>query len=419
MKFGKIVCTAALLGASYLGADDLRKDEGVTTIRESIGNVVLIEHAVAQIRAGHIFLDSRTAAAKNSSAAALGGHIHLRSKRYFGILAAAELYTVQDMGIQRSDPAEINGDFFGTRKSGYSTLSQAYIDAEWGGTRFKAGRQLIDTPHADSDDIRMMPNYFMAYTLTNTDIEALTLTAGKIGRMAGWENGGDASKFLNIGRAFGAAEETDGIYFASALYSGWDESVLQAWLYRISDIANLLYLEAARELYTEKSHTVIGIQYEKAAGSGRELLGTIDSSTWGVTAQMRLLQSGLLFTAAFNRASGAGGAFGSLGGGPFFTSLEDQTLDAIGTAGRAWIAGVSYDFSQFGIEGLEAGTAYGSFRADDSSVYNTAETDLTLTYELSDALSLTAACAFVNDKTLLDTDYTQFRFVANYNFRGP
>ncbi|BBG66387.1 hypothetical protein NNO_1684 [Hydrogenimonas sp.] len=410
--------TLAALAISNVAADDLNKEVGITTVREGIGEVLMLEHTIAQIRAGYISVESSADSVRDRSAVAAGGHIHLQTKRFYGLYAAAELYTVQDMGLQRSDPDSVEGTFFDAKSSGFSTLSQSYVDAAWGKTEIRAGRQMIDTPHADSDDIRMMPNYFTAYTVTNRDIEDVTLTAGKIEQMAGWENGVDASKFVNVGRSFGSAEDTDGIFFLSALYAGLEDSVLQAWYYDISDIARVLYIEAAHEFYTGPAHTVVGLQLDRAKGEGRELLGETDSLTWGLSIQVNFKKSGLGLIGAYNRENGEG-AFGSLGGGPFFTSLEDQTLDAVGAKGRAWIAGISYDFSNIGIEGLYAETVYGSFRADDAALYETGETDLSVSYNLSDRLSVTAAYAFIDDKTASNEDYSQFRLIANYNFRSP
>ncbi len=412
----RVSAAALVLFASFAGADDLSKEEGVTTIREKIGGVLMLEHALAQIRAGYIALNPHSGSLQSRSAVAAGGHVHLQTKRFYGIMGAAELYTVQDMGVQKSDPNRIEPTFFDAEKSGFSTLSQAYIDALWGGTEIKAGRQMLDTPHADSDDIRMMPNYFTAYTITNSDIESVTLTVGKIEQMAGWENGIDASRFVNVGRSFGAAEPNDGIYFASALYAGPEDRVIQAWYYDITDIADLFYIEAAHELYGRNTHTVIGLQLDRATGKGRKLLGETDSLTWGISAQVSFKEIGLVATGAYNRDSGSG-AFGSLGGGPFFTSLEDQTLDAVGAKGRAWIAGVSYDFSNSGVEGMESRLSFGSFKADESSLYETFETDIAIAYEISESLNITAAYAFVDDKTEDNEDYSQFRFIADYNFR--
>jgi len=90
----------------------------------------------------------------------------------------------------------------------------------------------------------MIPNYFEAYTVTNTNISDLTLTAGFIRKMAGWENGVDASKFVNIGDTLGS-EAIDGVFYAAALYDGMKDLSLSFWYYHYEDIANVYYGEAA------------------------------------------------------------------------------------------------------------------------------------------------------------------------------
>ena len=106
----------------------------------------------------------------------------------------------------------------------------------------------------------------------------------------------------------------------------------------------------------------------------------------------------------------------SLGGGAFFTSMEDQTLDAIGSSGKAWMAGAGYHFEAIGIDGLIAAIAYGDFKADKSSLYESNEIDAIIDYTFSDKFSLTAAFASVNFKMSGTEDYKQFRVVSNYNF---
>ncbi len=405
-----------LLSSSHVTADDLRPQEGVTTIRERIGEIFAIDHTDTQLRAGYICRNSPDGS-MDSDALAVGGHLHLETKRYGGILAAAELYTVQDMGVQNSDPQKIDPDFFGNDKEGFSTLSQAYLDALWGNTRIVAGRQMLNTPHADSDDIRMMPNYFMAYTVSNNDIESLTLRAGKILKMAGWENGGNPEKFVNIQQAFGTDGTNGGIYYLSALYNGFYDTVLQAWYYNIPDIAELLYLEGAKEFYSDRYHTVIGFQYENAADTGEKLLGDYDSSTWGGTLQLNIVELRVFATLSFNRTEGAGGAFRSLGGGPFFTSLEELTLDTIGAPGYAWTSSISYDMTQSDIEGLRTTLAYGQFRADEHADFDASELDLTINYAFTDRLDIAAAYAYIDDKADITGDYSLVRVILNYNFR--
>ena len=86
--------------------------------------------------------------------------------------------------------------------------------------------------------------------------------------------------------------------------------------------------------------------------------------------------------------------------------MEDQTLDAIDTKGRAWSASAIYDFADLGFEGFNSSLSYGSFKANDSALYNTIETDITLSYDVSNRLGITLAYALIDDRTASNDDYT-------------
>ena len=397
-------------------AQELPKESiEITTIRGVLGKVEPLEHTTGQLRVGYIDLNMKGSDTDlDSHAFAVGGHIHLDSKRWRGIMIGVEGYFVEDLGLRNDNPNNINDDFFDADKEGFATLSQAFIDGKWGNTEIKIGRQMIDTPHADSDDIRMMPNYFMAYLLTNTDCEGLTLTLGQIDRMAGWENGVDAKKFVPVEKTLGSDEKTNGIYLASAVYEGFENLTIQAWYYDIDDIADLLYLEVGYKLSTAWADLTVGIQYDTAKKRGKALLGDIDSQTWGVSVEAAFA-NGLTLLAAYNADHGDTGAFVSLGGGPFFTSLEDQTLDAVGQKGKAWIAGAGYDFAQLGLEGLNMGVVYGRFAADKKEAYETTEIDIAARFAAGH-FNLTTAYALIDDRTAADRDKGQFRLIVEYGF---
>ncbi|NPA29329.1 MAG: OprD family porin [Epsilonproteobacteria bacterium] len=412
--FSTLLLTAAV--TLPLAAGESTTPVEITTVRGVLSKVEPLEHTTGQIRAGYIDLKMNRCDSHNN-AFAVGGHVHLNSKRWQGMMVGVEGYFVEDLGLQSNNPDKVNGDFFDKDKEGFATLSQAFIDGKWGNTEIKIGRQMIDTPHADSDDIRMMPNYFTAYLLINTDCEGLTLTLGQIDQMAGWENGVDAKKFVPVEKTLGSDKKTDGIYLVSAVYKGFEKLTLQAWYYDIDDIANVIYLEAGYELPTDWATLTFGVQYDTAKERGDEVLGDIDSRTWGVSVETAF-ENGLTLLTAYNADHGDTGAFGSLGGGPFFTSLEDQTLDAVGQKGDAWIAGAGYDLAGLGLEGLNMGVVYGRFAADKTDDYETAETDIALKYVIGERFTATLAYALIDDKTDADEDYEQFRVILNYNFKA-
>jgi len=387
----------------------------ITSVRGVLGEYDLMQHTKGQIRAGYITFSEDSAS--RTSSYALAGHYHFNTKRWNGLMVGAEAYTVLNMGINQN-PLNINPDFFDAGNKSFIILSQAYLDGKWGNSEIKLGRQTLDTPHADSDDIRMMPNYFEAYTITNTDIDDLTLTAGLMRKMAGWENGINSAKFVNVSETLGTSEESDGIYYASVSYEGIEDLSLSLWYYNYNDIANVIYAEAGYSYNFAKETTLtLGLQYDSSKETGAALLGKQDANTFGISMELASEAIGVHILAAYNQDNGETGAMGlSLGGGAFFTSMEDQTLDAIGAPGSAWIIGAGFHFEAIGIEGLNAGVAYGNFKADDASLYESNEIDAVIDYSLNDKVSVTAAFASVDFKMNGVEDYDQFRVIANYNF---
>jgi hypothetical protein len=392
---------------------DSNKTENAVSYRDAAGMARSARHINGEIRAGFIDLNMRkNSADTDSSALALGGHLHLNTQRWHGVMLGLEGYLILDAGFF----SEKNPDFFDKDGDSFALLSQAYLDGEWGNISLRIGRQLLDTPHADSDDIRMMPNYFSAAVVTCTAAENLIFTLGHIDRMAGWENSTDASRFVPVEEALGADSDTYGIFMLSALYEGIENISLEGWYYLMDDIADVIYLEAAFE--SEISHTrlKLGLQYDTASGRGRELLSDIKSETLGLSVEVGFEDTGIVLFGAYNLEYGSTGAFASLGGGPFFTSMEDQTMDAIGCAGSAWAGGIVYDLGKIGLNGIKGALFAGRFVANDPDDYDTTEIDITAEYEYGKNISVTAALAMINDLTAADQDRTQFRMIMNYSF---
>ncbi len=410
-----------------------KSTEGVDprSYRDIVGRDDAAVHSKAQLRAGYINLDPT--GAPSAESAAIGGHMHLYSRRYMGIMAGVEGYFVKDLGSSLRD----NPDFFDNDGDSFALLSQAYLDGKWGKTSLRIGRQSLDTPHADSDDIRMMPNYFSAALLTNRDIEGLTLRLAQIDRMAGWENTIDSSHFVpvedilgatkdtkprtypehdRVEDILGATKDTKGITMLSAVYESESGFTLQGWFYRIYDIADLGYFEFGYETMISDIALTIGLQYDRAVDCQSSLTGTVDSSTFGVSVEAAVGDTGLSLLAAYNREFGSTGAYGSLGGGPFFTSLEDQTIDAIGAKGYAWVTGVGYDLSAMGVKGVQAGLIYGRFKADTPGLYDSAETDIVIEYKSKGHIDTTIAYSSVEDKLTGRGSHEQIRILINYSF---
>ena len=83
-------------------------------------------------------------------------------------------------------------------------------------------------------------SYNIDYRITNTDVDHLTLSAGFIDQIAGWENGVDSSDFVDVSETLGVDQKTDGIYYAAATYEGIKDLSLSLWYYNYHDIAHVL-----------------------------------------------------------------------------------------------------------------------------------------------------------------------------------
>ena len=380
-----------------------------------MGENDILEHSKGQLKLGYITFSQDDTLSQN--AYAMAGHFHFNTKRWNSFMVGAEVYTVLNLGVNQNFH-NVNGDFFDDNKKSFILISQAYLNWKTCNTEIKLGRQLLDTPHADSDDIRMMPNYFEAYTITNTDIDNLTLTAGFINKMAGWENGVNSAEFIDVSETLGVNQNIDGIYYASASYEGIKNISLNLWYYNYNDIANIIYAEVGYTYSLFKNSSItMGLQFDSSHETGMALLGEQDAQTYGISLEAVFTDMGITVLTAYNQDNGETGATSlSLGGGSFFTSMEDQTLDAIGSSGKAWIIGTAYSFEHIGIEGLNVGVAYGNFEADDDSLYKSSEVDAIAEYSTNDKFSLTVAFASVDFKMAGAEDYNQFRVIGNYNF---
>ena len=400
--------------------DETQELVDVQSVRNVLTSFDPMEHTNGQIRLGYITSNDTS---PRKSAYALGGHYDFATKRWEGIKLGLAAYSVLNLGISQN-PSHVHSDFFNAQGNSYILLSEAHLDAHWGKTNIILGRQIVNTPHADGDDNRMMPNYFEAYTLTNTDIENVILNAGFITKMAGSGNNVDTSKFVNIHQTFDIQNQDDGsIYYASATYTGIKDLSLTFWYYHYKDIANVIYTEGGYTHTLQKDiELTFGIQYNQSAQSGVSLLGIQEARTYGLSAEAKFNQVGLTVLSAYNKDNGSGAVGLSLGGGPLFTSMEDQTLDVLGASGKVWMIGAGYAMEYVGVNGLTLGLAYAKFQAEDASVYSSNEINAIMEYTWNDKLTFVTVYASIDFDAGRDVnnnplnDYQLFRLIGKYNF---
>ena len=240
---------------------------------------------------------------QKSHAAAIGGRITTTIPVWRGLRAGGTAYTSQKSG------AGENGEFFSSDGDGYSIVGQAWIAAEFGGNTLKAGRFSLETPHADSDDIRMIPNNFQGVLFTNASLPGATFHAIHLDKWSGVDS--------DTPEKFTALSGGGGVNAIGVVYDGIENLSLQAWHYDASDFARLTYAEA---LY-ESGHYQFGVQLGWQSNRAADKSGP-DATINGLMAGASI--GDFTFTAAYNKVFGT--ATNGFGGGPWFTSADDHTI---------------------------------------------------------------------------------------------
>ena len=336
---------------------------GAENLKEIFSNI----STEGQVRLGVIRTEDDND--KRASTVSLGGSLGAKTDPLKGISLGAKFYTTNALFGRDNE-----GMFLDSHNDSYSIVGEAYIQADLGKTTIKAGRQIIDTPYADSDDIGMIPDIFEGYTLVNRDIADTTVILASLDKWAGVDSD-IPEKFTNL------QESSDAMLIASVIYEGIENTTLQAWHYRLDD-ANFNYFEAGYE--TEQFN--LGFQYTDQDN---------DNTAFGLQAGVNI--GDLAVTTAYNKVSGR--VSNGFGGGPFFTSAEDHTIEIEEHDQEGILLSAKY-----AIDRLTLGVTHANFEKGEN------DTDYIASYAVNDNHSLDLIYSDMYD------DGNMVRFFANYNF---
>ncbi len=169
---------------------------------------------------------------------AMGGKLHIETAPIHGISLGSSFYTSNSFGS--SDNRGLV-PFLGEVANSYIILGEAYLKVAFENTTLTLGRQEIETPFAQVDDIGMVPNTFESYVLENKDLPDTTLFIGQIQKMSGV----DAKVIDQFTRVNG----TNNMQVVGLTYEGIKDLNLNAWYYYLknADIDSIAYMEATYE----------------------------------------------------------------------------------------------------------------------------------------------------------------------------
>lgn len=361
-----------------------------------------------QIRLGYVDQQNDADGVPNTYATSLGGQLKFETAKFYNISIAASAFVSEKINDLSGNGDKLNRDFFGDDGNSFAYMGEAYINYAYKNFDLRVGRQKIDTPLNDRDDIRMLPNTFEAVMAGYGGIEDTVLVAGYIQRWAGYDSGGEISKFKDIG--FG----TNGVYLAGIMNESIQDTALQAWYYDIDKTAGVTYIDA---VYAKEYDSAISAEAAVQYGNYNEKsLSDIEGDIYG--AALALGYSGISIFGAFNETESSDGKSILLGfgGGPYFTSMEEMTVDRINDA-SAYVLGTEIDFSKL-IDGLSLTYVYGKFDGD-AGATKIIENDIILAYAFDESADIEISYATLEDKVNVgadDTGYDRFLVRANYNF---
>lgn len=373
-----------------------------------------------KIRLGYISQNNE--ASGDSYATALGGQLKYETKPWNDVKLGAAAYVSEKLHFASGNGERLSPDFFDANGDSFVYLGEAYIDYSASDITLRAGRQLIETPFVESDDIRMLPNSFEAAMATYSGIEKTTVVAGYAQRWAGYDSPTGHNDSLNEFKKFGENHDSSGLYLLGMTNESFEGLALQGWLYLIDKYSDIAYADAT---YTLKMDETSGAEFcaqyalfDENKDSNGNATG-IDGHVYGAGVNVNVAM--VTLGAAYNRTANDNEKFitNGLGGGPYYTSMEEMTIDGMIDA-KAYSGTVMLDLAAVGAEGLCVTAAVGVFKSAPMDA-KVREFDIAATYGVSKTISCDASYAKIEDRNYNfnsgnNAGYSRFLARINYNF---
>jgi hypothetical protein len=352
-----------------------------------------------QIRAGYIWQDPSANSYLQNYTTAIGGVLRYETAPLYGFSGGVGFYTshaIMPLSGDR-DEGKFNESMASDDKY-YDILAEAYLNYQYENLNIRIGRQLIDTPYADSDDIRMTPNTFEGI-LASYQISDFTLLGAYLSK---WQGPDAEYKFEDL------LEDGDGVALLAVTYSK-DDLEAGIWYYNADNSANIFYIDASKAFQiTNDINTKISMQYANQSeidNSG------IDASLYG--AMVEFGYHGLSLSVAYDKVDVDSGSsyFGGFGGGVGYVNMYETTAASLAenSSVESYKLAIAYEFNS----DLNIGFEYGNFKNDAKDEID--EYDFIVEYNINDSLSIDVTYAKI-DATSKQDSFKSLLVRANYNF---
>ena len=273
------------------------------------------------------------------------------------------------------------GDMFGVHLAGYTSqpifappdqdgtkllapgqnsiavLGQVYGRVQIGDQEIRAGRQLVDTPLINPQDVRMVPNTFEGTTLVSLPDKDRNYDYS-LGYL--WTiKQRDSNDFISMSDALAGSDVANhGAAFAMVKYRPLPGLSFAAMDYNVQDMVNTSFGQVEYDFKQPKGvpNWIVGANVIGQQSIGSNLLTGAPFETYQASAKAQMVYAGFTVFAAGSITGDESNIFSPYGTKPNYTDMQEISFD---NAGEKAIGGsVAYDFGTLGLNGLSTGAWY-------------------------------------------------------------
>jgi hypothetical protein len=418
-----VVAGFLLSSAAYAGTENpAETDKNVRSLTDAF----IKGTPSGQIRLGYILLNPDEDGANTTYDLALGGQLKFETAPLYGVSLGAAFYTSHS--LLQPDDENFNNELSSPDQH-YDLLAEAYFHYEMEGFSIRAGRQLIDTPFADSDDIRMTPHTYEAI-VAGYEYGEFSVTGGFLSKWQGPDAGQDVD-FHENADFDEMVQGSDGTWMFGGSY-GSDLFEADLWFYSVTDVVNVFYADITAPIKVSDSISLtFGAQFSTQSDNTNaetfvKIGSRLEGDLYGVMAEISV--AGITVGTAYDHASVDEGEtlFGGFGGGPFFTNIDTLVANefAAGQDADSYTLSVGYDLGEIGVKGLSIGYTFGHYQGgadpmDSAADAKVDEHDFYAEYEITDSWSVDAVYVISNgkeNKAPTEWDYNRAQVRVNFTF---
>jgi hypothetical protein len=258
-------------------------------------------------------------------------------------------------------------------------------------------------------------------------IENTIVTAGYLTRWAGFDSPRGHTDSINEFKKFGLNHDSNGVVLFGVTNQSFDNIALQGWIYSVDKVTDAVYVDG---VYTLAVNETSGIDFSAQythfhQDNDKDGFKTgMDGAVYGVGVDVRIDM--LTLSAAVNLAHNKEGTriINGLGGGPYYASMEEWTIDGLEDA-KAYRLGGDLDLGAVGVDGLVLLAGYGDFKSAPLETH-VQEIDLIANYAMNKRLNVDVSYAMIEDNNkntamdefnvAYDGGYDRFLVRLNYTF---